>query len=1151
MRYLRAGILFLIAASCQQMELADLPLQDGRQELNISGVVNQEYNTRADDNGFATGDRMGVYIIDYDGETPGAMDSSGHRASNMIYTYNAEDNSWNNPTTLYWKDAVTPIDVYGYYPGVDHIDKPSEYSFEVAYRQDLLPTDGSVSAYESSDFLWAKAEKVAPTSEVIVLNYTHRMAGVKVSLIKGTGMTDAEWAAATKSVQVDNVVRHAVIDLSEGTPMPYGGVDKSILMLPQSGDVYRAVVVPQTVDAGISLLSITINGITYTHALTSAMIYKSGKLHNFNITVNRKEVSGDYQCSLSYEGITAWVNDEVSHDFTSNSYITVNVAEAGTLEQVISDKGVDPADIENLKLKGNLNEMDFEYIRNRMSGSLRRINLSEAKFIHVLARSYWSNEEQRHIDEYYDDYLPNNAFENMSYLRQVVLPDDLKRIGTYAFTGVELTSTLFLPEGVTHLYDHAFEGTICNIELPYSLEYIGEWVFASNQVDGVLVTGELRLTDNLKHIGSGAFWRARNFTGTFYLPSNLEYLGESAFESCGTDLMGDIIIPSTLTAIPAAAFQGMGFANGTNLIMHDGITKINDSAFAGTRIKNSIEWPKNLRFIEKNAFLECRLNIENLKLPSSVKKIATGAFMQNNITGDLEMPDNMDILDGGGNNDYGVFAHTSIESVVVGDSYIYLGTGAFVACSRLQKVYLGKNIDYIGSRALARCESIQTIVCMSEDPPFVEDDAFFTRDYGAISYYDKCILQVPEKSVEKYRNAEVWNQFKNITAYKELAFNVSEIVTMDKGSVRKGIIRAEGPWEVVDCPSWVNVSPSSGQGKAEVTVTVDAQSVGDECREGRIVFSLKEKDYTTYTDVRQVGAGVGEDQTVILQEASAGASKAIPLFIVGEGYDADDIASGKYLSDMVEQMEHFFSIEPMKTYRDYFTVSTAYAVSPESGVNGLTRFNSEYYGNLHGDKEIVLDYARTYGVGIDGNESNATIMVLMNTDVSANSTDLYDMGLAISWMGKSSDAYPYDQRGCVLHESVGLAFGKLGPETITHLTFLDACGCSDCNMKNEHERAQKNGWWKNVSNTNKLKSLPWYHLIFHDKYSSIVDVYEGACNHSRGAYRSESQSVMGNAYVHYFNTISRELLVRRIMECAGEDFDFEDFVSNDVIELPE
>jgi hypothetical protein len=394
----------------------------------------------------------------------------------------------------------------------------------------------------------------------------------------------------------------------------------------------------------------------------------------------------------------------------------------------------------------------------------------------------------------------------------------------------------------------------------------------------------------------------------------------------------------------------------------------------------------------------------------------------------------------------------------------------------------------------------------------------------------------------------VWNQFKNITAYKELAFNIPNIVTLDKGVVRQGIIRAQGEWEVIECPDWVTVLPSEGDGKEELTITVDAQAPKSQTRQGRIVFSLKGKNYTTYTDVRQVGAEVAEDQVVVLQKASSG-NKAIPLFLVGEGYCADDIVSGQYLEDMKEQMEHFFSIEPMKSYRNYFTVSTAYAVSPEP-LGGLTRFNSEHFMTLHGDRDMVRDYAREYGVGVDGNEHNATVLVLFNSNILANATDIDDNGFAISWMGKSTDQYPYDQRGFILHELVGRAFGKLGPESISHLTFIDACGCPGCNMNNEYNHAKERGWWQNITKSNKLAQLPWYHLIFHEKYSSIVDMFEGGCNHARGVYRSENQSVMGNAYVHYFNTISREVLVRRIMECADEEFDFEEFVAKDKIELP-
>ena len=106
-------------------------------------------------------------------------------------------------------------------------------------------------------------------------------------------------------------------------------------------------------------------------------------------------------------------------------------------------------------------------------------------------------------------------------------------------------------------------------------------------------------------------------------------------------------------------------------------------------------------------------------------------------------------------------------------------------------------------------------------------------------------------------------------------------------------------------------------------------------------------------------------------------------------------------------------------------------------------------------------------------------------------------------------------------------------------------------MTNEYNWARSKGWWQNVSITPKMTELPWYHLIFDERYAGQVDVYEGALNHARSTYRSENQSVMGAAHVYYYNTISREEIVRRIMEAAGETFTLEKFYENDKMEIPE
>jgi hypothetical protein len=77
-----------------------------------------------------------------------------------------------------------------------------------------------------------------------------------------------------------------------------------------------------------------------------------------------------------------------------------------------------------------------------------------------------------------------------------------------------------------------------------------------------------------------------------------------------------------------------------------------------------------------------------------------------------------------------------------------------------------------------------------------------------------------------------------------------------------------------------------------------------------------------------------------------------------------------------------------------------------------------------------------------------------------------------------------------------------------------------------------------------MHETPWSHLVFDERYSDIVDVFEGGYGYSRGVYRSEANSCM-NDYEPYFSTICREDIVRRIKNLAGEPFSFEEFVAAD------
>ena len=151
-------------------------------------------------------------------------------------------------------------------------------------------------------------------------------------------------------------------------------------------------------------------------------------------------------------------------------------------------------------------------------------------------------------------------------------------------------------------------------------------------------------------------------------------------------------------------------------------------------------------------------------------------------------------------------------------------------------------------------------------------------------------------------------------------------------------------------------------------------------------------------------------------------------------------------------------------------------------------------------------------------------------------------GSAIACCPMSADAYPYDFRGIVQHEAGGHGFGKLADEYIYFNSWLTTCLCYGSFLS-----GKALGWYRNLEDFGDMDKVSWSHLIFHPKYSNIVDVYEGGYTHTRGCFRSEPNSCMNNN-IPYFSAISRQEIVERIMKYAGKEFDINEFYANDVLD---
>lgn len=1119
---LAAGAMFL--TGCSDDFFGDKTEQHDSNRIQLSGDIDQLAVTRVNDNGFCNGDVMGVYIVDYEGNKPGTLKVNGNRGDNVRHTFDEPNYKWNSAYDLFWKDKHTHIDVYGYYPFANP-ESIEDYQFEVQKDQSKATENGEMGGYEASDFLWGKVSDVTPTTSVIRLPMAHRMSNARVTLIQGSGFAEGEWANLEKIVLTANVARKASINLSTGEIKTAGAVENTMTIPSRTNDEWRTIVVPQTVAAGTTLFSITIGGVPYKFTKNEAFTYVSGKMMNFGIKVDKQTGSGAYKLTLVSESITPWENDLVSHDATAKEYIVINSTPGG-LKNAITAANKDYTQVRNLKITGQINAKDFYFMRDSML-RLSALNLKEVRI-----KGWGKNEEN---EENMDDQIPNSAFYfiqtvgGSNSLNRIVLPDTLKSIGSNAFYGCKyLSGSLIIPEGVTEIKRGAFNGCIgLNgiLSLPSTLKKLGnrgEDDMGDEGTDyygGVFqncrnLTGNLILPDNLELIRGYCFSGCSGLYGELRLPAKLKRMGNCAFSSC-SGFTGSLSIPQGITALPSEAFHNCGF-NGT-LTLHNGITNIANDAFANCHFKGELHLPKSLKVISENVF--CNNDFSGtLTLPSTLIHIGSNAFANNwRLMGVLDIPN-------------------EVESI---------GESAFSNCKMLEGIIFPESMETIRQGAFSDCFGITSIRCKGTMPAHIESGAF----NGVAK--DNFTLEVPESAISQYQAASGWCDFKRIAAHHELVCRPSVACALSTEHKQKLVINAEGEWEVASKPDWCEVSPASGNKKTEVTLTIKGMAKNADSRDGKVVFRLKDKDYTHECSVSQYGYEYGEDEWITLQKATKGNNGGINIVLLGDGFNAKDIASGKYLKDIKQEVEYFFGIEPYKTYRDYFNVYTAIPLSTESGVGTVNtirynRFNTTFTGGvgLKADYDEVFNYALGAPTVNKSNLNQTLIIMVPNSTDYGGICQMWEDGSAIAFCPQSTYGYPLDTRGVIQHEAGGHGFGKLGDEYIYHNAFIDACGCSCCGHVLEFNGAKSLGWYDNLELTGKMHSVGWSHLIFDDRYSDIVDIYEGGYMHNRGVFRSEPNSCMNND-IPYYSTISRESIVKRIKAYAGETYSFEDFVKND------
>jgi len=284
-----------------------------------------------------------------------------------------------------------------------------------------------------------------------------------------------------------------------------------------------------------------------------------------------------------------------------------------------------------------------------------------------------------------------------------------------------------------------------------------------------------------------------------------------------------------------------------------------------------------------------------------------------------------------------------------------------------------------------------------------------------------------------------------------------------------------------------------------------------------------------------------DGKVTVLQSATKG--NGVNLILMGDGYSDKEFTSGgnsggNYRATMEKAYQHFFSIEPVKSYKEYFNVYYVNVVSKNEVFTSYsnTALGVKFIGGT--SMEAQFDKCTTYAGKVSGVDlSKALVLVVANSAQWAGTTHFFQDGKTFALLPAGSGT-EVDMGSLVHHEAVGHGLGRLLDE---YIYYRENITPQAKNEILEYQRDHKMGFNISVSKIN--SEIPWKHFIGHTSYP-MTGLYEGAFFYTYGVWRAEQYNCMIDN-IPYFNGPSRELIVKRIKELAGENYLWSEFLAKD------
>lgn len=360
----------------------------------------------------------------------------------------------------------------------------------------------------------------------------------------------------------------------------------------------------------------------------------------------------------------------------------------------------------------------------------------------------------------------------------------------------------------------------------------------------------------------------------------------------------------------------------------------------------------------------------------------------------------------------------------------------------------------------------------------------------------------------------------------------------------------DGAWTLeYDHQSWFTLDKDSGHGDSKVIFTPKDEFEGLGSRIAQIRVQTEKE--ITYRDLvlTQERGRMNQGDLIVLQTAREGAG--IDIVVLGDGFVYADMSQdGRWQAILEQTLEALFKVQPFTAYRDHFNVYSVVAES-NSGRIGTTPSDQTYFRSyFNGDRQFFLNTAdrnRAYNFAFENTPAKSIdemlVIMLVNHENYGGAGYMQgeNRGMGVSSvMSTGSEVGPLFEY-LIIHESLGHSFGKLADEYASYGGSIPEGGAYGT-VQSLNDRANY-GWWQNIDFTDDPSKVYWKHLL--GRGYDDVSIIEGGHYYPEGVWRSSDNSLMRNNNVSYFNTVSREILVRKIHKLAGKTYSLEDFITKD------